>query len=124
MPEAYQERREKPWGHEVCVTPPGLERVGKLIFVKAGCKLSLQYHTEKEETICLYSGEALLWWQETADATLEKIPMQKEAGYTVRPGNIHRFEAITDSLFFEVSSPEKGTTVRLDDDYRRPDEVR
>jgi hypothetical protein len=35
------------------------------------------------------------------------------------PGAIHRMEALEDSRFFEVSTPELTDVVRLDDDYGR-----
>lgn len=122
MLEPFQSRREKPWGHEIIYTPDTLSRVGKVIFVKAGCKLSLQYHTEKEETMTLFSGEALLWYQEKGQE-LQKIPMQPLQGYTIYPGVLHRLEALEDSVVLEVSAPESGTTVRVQDDYARSDEV-
>lgn len=119
----YSQRREKPWGYENIWTPPNLERVGKVLFVKAGCKLSLQYHTEKEETISLHEGEALLWLQDKESREIQKIPMQKGLGYTIYPGQIHRLEALRDSTFLEVSTREEGETVRIEDDYRRSDEA-
>ena len=49
--------------------------------------------------------------------------MELQKGYTVLPFQKHRIEAIEDSFFLEASSPETGTTVRLEDDYKRPDET-
>jgi mannose-6-phosphate isomerase len=122
-PEPFVERREKPWGYELIWTPPGLARVGKIIHVNAGCKLSLQYHDQKEETVMLYAGKAVLWWQD-GEGTVHKISMEPKKGYTIFPGTIHRYEALEDTDLIEVSDPERGTTYRLQDDYRRPDEKR
>lgn len=131
MLDPYIEKRDKPWGSEVIFTPTDLARVGKLIYVNKGAKLSLQYHTEKEETITLIEGSALLWKGVKYEAgmtdpqmQITKIPMQINAGYTIYSYTIHRLEALQDSIFVEVSSPEKGTTVRLQDDYSRGDEIR
>jgi quercetin dioxygenase-like cupin family protein len=131
MIDPYFEQRDKPWGSEVVFTPIDLARVGKLIYVNKGAKLSLQYHTEKEETIMLLKGSALLWkgvkYEEgmtDAQMQITKIPMQINSGYTIYSYIIHRLEALEDSVFVEVSSPEKGVTVRLQDDYSRRDEVR
>jgi len=120
--EPFEQKIAKPWGHEVVFTPPGLPRTGKLLAVKAGKRLSLQYHDLKEETMCLISGRALIWLENAAGA-IEKIEMPFGRGFTVRTWQKHRLEAIEDSLIVEVSDPEKGTTVRLDDDFRRPDET-
>ena len=48
-------RVEKPWGHELHWAKT--ERyVGKVLHIKAGHALSLQYHNQKDETIYLHSG--------------------------------------------------------------------
>jgi mannose-6-phosphate isomerase len=119
----YQEYRDKPWGHEVIYTPTNLARAGKILYVNAGTKLSLQYHDLKEETICVLEGDGILWLGSSAE-DIQKIPMQAEHGYTIYPGQVHRLEAITACRFLEVSDSEKGTTFRLQDDYKRDDEVR
>lgn len=120
--EPFSKKITKPWGEEYIFTPEGLERTGKILLVKAGKRLSFQYHDEKEETLSLFSGEAL-FLLENAAGEIEKIPMQKFSGYTVRIGQKHRIEAIQDSYLIEVSSPEKGTTVRIEDDFDRNDET-
>lgn len=122
MSTPYQEKRDKPWGYEIIYTPPGLDRAGKILFVAAGRKLSLQYHDSKEETIVLFSGKALLWLKN--EGKLEKLEMELQKGYTIRVNTVHRIEAIEDSIFLETSTPERGRTVRLEDDYGRDDEVR
>lgn len=118
----YYQRIEKPWGHEIHYTPKNFPHTGKILFIRAGKKPSFQYHDEKQETICLFSGKALIWL-ENHKGEIEKIPMELQKGYTVQPFQKHRIEAIEDSCLLESSSPETGTTVRLDDDYKRPDET-
>ncbi|MGA2968165.1 MAG: hypothetical protein ABSD69_03295, partial [Candidatus Levyibacteriota bacterium] len=44
-------------------------------------------------------------------------------GYTTLIGQRHRLCGITDCDIIEFSTPEKGTTLRLEDDYKRPDET-
>lgn len=120
--EGYQERIEKPWGYELIYTPKSMPQTGKIIFVRAGQKLSLQYHESKEETLCLFSGSALIWL-ENGSGEVEKKNMVSQHGYSVVPGQRHRIEAIEDSYIIEVSSPEKGKTVRVEDDHGREDET-
>lgn len=119
---SYFKETNKPWGREVLLTPDGLPYVGKLIFVSAGARLSLQYHDEKTETQCLISGKALLWL-ENDDGDIEKIEMKSERGYIVSPGRKHRLEGLEDAVVLEASTPETGTTFRVEDDYERPDET-
>jgi mannose-6-phosphate isomerase len=118
----FQQRVTKPWGWEVIYTPPDLARTGKILFVQAGKRLSLQYHDEKEETICLLQGEAFLWLDDEA-GVLRRIAMEPHKGYTVRIGKKHRLEAATDALLIEVSDPERGNTFRIEDDYARATET-
>jgi len=119
---AFFKETLKPWGREVLLTPDGLPYVGKLIFVNAGARLSLQYHDEKLETQCLVSGVAILWL-ENDEGVLERIEMEPERGYTIRPGRKHRLEGVADAVIFESSMPETGTTFRVEDDYARSDET-
>lgn len=118
----FGEKVTTPWGEEVIFTPNNLHRTGKLLTIKAGKRLSFQYHDQKEETMCLLSGKVLLWIENQA-GEIEKIPMELQKGYTVEPMQKHRLEAIEDSLLVEASSPEIGTTYRLDDDYNRHNET-
>ncbi|MEA3248852.1 MAG: cupin [Patescibacteria group bacterium] len=120
--EPYSKETPKPWGKEVLLSPDDLPYVGKLLFINAGARLSLQYHDEKEETQCLISGMALLWL-ENDEGEIEKIEMEPECGYTIRPNRKHRLEGIEDAVVFEASTPEIGTTFRVEDDYERPDET-
>lgn len=118
----FAERIEKPWGYEIHYTPKHLARTGKILFIKVGKKPSFQYHDGKEETICLFSGKALIWL-ENSQGEIERIPMELQKGYTVLPMQKHRLEALEDSFLLEASSAETGTTVRLEDDYKRSDET-
>ncbi len=120
--ENFQKTVRKPWGKEILYVPENLERVGKILFIDAAKRLSLQIHSEKEETLCLFSGKALLWMGKSQDS-MKKIDMLPYCGYTVEPGTIHRIESLDDSVILEVSGPEKGTTFRIEDDFGRPDET-
>ena len=71
----------------------------------------------------MLDGQGLLWFG-SSPSEISKIEMEPEKGYTIYPGQVHRLEAVTDCRFLEVSSSEAGTTVRLEDDYSRDNEVR
>jgi mannose-6-phosphate isomerase-like protein (cupin superfamily) len=47
---------EKPWGFEVLFaeTP---RYAGKVLFVRKGCRLSLQYHELKDEVLYVHDGK-------------------------------------------------------------------
>jgi mannose-6-phosphate isomerase-like protein (cupin superfamily) len=103
---------EKPWGNEVWLELNASYCFKKLT-VRAGHRLSLQYHQYKKETLILISGSAVF--------TIDKIDKTFNAGdfITIDPGTIHRIEAITDCILFEASTPEVDDVVRVQDDYQR-----
>ena len=110
-------KTEKPWGYELlfALTP---HYAGKILFVKKGHRLSLQYHSEKDETLYIQQGKALL---EIEDDNGQLIQTEALPGivFRVPPLKKHRFKAIEDTTFLEVSTPELDDVVRLDDDYGR-----
>jgi mannose-6-phosphate isomerase-like protein (cupin superfamily) len=112
-------RVEKPWGHELWWART--ERyVGKLLHVRKGHSLSLQYHRVKDETIFVQSG--LLLFETRAagtDGPLQKLEMGPGAAFRVTPGTIHRMTGLEDCDIFEVSTPELDDVVRLEDKYGR-----
>ncbi|MFC1954282.1 cupin [Chloroflexota bacterium] len=117
MEDKFPHRQEKPWGYELLFahTP---DYAGKLIFVKKGHRLSLQYHNKKDESIYIYEGKALL---EIGGEGEQLIQSEVSSGYCfqVPPMTRHRLQAIEDTMLFEVSTPELEDVERLDDDYGR-----
>lgn len=118
----YQKKVEKPWGYEIIYTNEGAPATGKILHVNAGKRISLQYHDEKIETLCLIKGEALITLTDEKGITRD-FPMEFLKGYYVVPGQIHRVTAVTDMEFIEASTPETGNTYRLEDDNKRPTET-
>jgi len=120
--ESYVRRVEKPWGYELHWVPEGKPYMGKLMHINKGHRLSLQVHDTKQESYWLTSGECDLV-NENTNGELQVTHMQKGVGYTMIVGQKHRHQAISDCDVIEVSTPEAGTTLRLEDDYKRPDET-
>jgi mannose-6-phosphate isomerase len=110
-------RVEKPWGYELIWAETELY-VGKLLHVKAGHALSLQYHERKDETIHLLRGEMRFLVGSSADA-LTDVGMMEGESCRLRPGTVHRMEAITDVDILEASTPQLDDVVRLEDRYGR-----
>ncbi len=102
----------KPWGKETwwAVTD---RYVGKLIEVKAGEALSLQYHERKLETLYFTAGSGTL----TVDDA--ELPIEPGLCVTLKPGTVHRVRAATDVAFLEASTPDTDDVVRLEDRYGR-----
>jgi len=107
----------KPWGHETIWADSELY-VGKVLHIKAGQSLSLQYHNQKDETIHLLHGE-MVYRVKEGDGPLEDALLKEGESWRNRPGTIHQMEAVTDCDVLEVSTPHLDDVVRLSDRYGR-----
>jgi len=110
-------RVEKPWGHELIWANTD-RYVGKILHVKAGHALSLQYHERKDETIHLLRGQMRFWVGPSAQQ-LQEIELREGESYRITPGTVHRMEAVTDVDILEASTPDLDDVVRLEDRYGR-----
>ena len=110
-------RVEKPWGHEL-IWAKTKDYVGKMLHIKKGHKLSLQYHQVKEETIFVQSGKMLFIF-ENDQGVLEEIEMLPGEAHHIPTGKTHRMIAVEDTDVFEVSTPHLDDVVRLEDGYGR-----
>ena len=108
---------EKPWGWEL-VWAEAEDYVGKLLFVRAGESLSLQYHEVKDESWLVQEGRAKLELGEV-DGGLETFEIVPGDAYRFRPETVHRVTAIEDTLVIEVSTNHLTDVVRLEDRYGR-----
>lgn len=106
----------KPWGHEVIWAHTD-QYVGKVLHIKAGHALSVQFHNLKDETIHLLRGEMI--YRIDRGNGLEDFPMKTGESFRNTPGQIHQMEAITDCDVLEASTPHLDDVVRLNDRYGR-----
>lgn len=120
--DSYVKRADKPWGYELHWVPEGAPYMGKLLHINAGARLSLQIHDEKQESWFIIAGKAVVIW-ENERGELVETELQPGVGYSTQIGQKHRLKGITDCDIVEVSTPEAGTTWRLEDDYARPDQT-
>ena len=92
---------------------------GKVLFVKAGAALSLQFHKQKDESWLVQSGRARLELGEVGQKVLNEEVISAGAAFRYRPGTVHRVTAIEDTTILEVSTPHIDDVVRLEDAYGR-----
>ncbi len=109
-------RIDKPWGYELiwARTP---HYVGKILHVKAGQVLSLQYHNQKDETMHVLSGELILRTQ--TDGELTARPFKAGESVHIPPTLVHQIEAVVDTDVLEASTDHLDDLVRLQDRYGR-----
>ena len=116
----------KPWGHETIWANTDLY-VGKVLHIKAGHSLSLQYHNLKDETIHLLSGTMIYRvgnddgrsMMEVGVPQLREVELKAGESFRNEPGTIHQMEAVTDCVLLEASTPHLDDVVRLTDRYGR-----
>jgi quercetin dioxygenase-like cupin family protein len=108
---------QKPWGHEL-IWAHTSRYVGKILHIKRGESLSLQYHQQKDETIMVLSGK--LRFEHYAEGeTPSHTDLLPEQPFHITPGLRHRMTALEDTDVVEVSTPELDDVVRLEDRYGR-----
>lgn len=128
----YLDKIEKPWGHEIIWAKSCSETgyVGKILFIKAGHRLSLQYHEEKEETIFVKSGTLYIETVGEIGENESKADILNNDRKTIRlcegetfhvsPFMTHRFIANECNVeLIEVSTKQLDDVVRVEDDYGR-----
>lgn len=111
-------RVEKPWGYELIWALTD-RYCGKVLFVKEGAALSLQFHNEKDESWLVQSGRAKLELGEAGQKVLHEEMISAGDAFHYRPGTVHRVTAIEDTTILEVSTPHLDDVVRLEDLYGR-----
>lgn len=117
----------KPWGHET-IWAQAAGYVGKLLHIKEGQALSVQYHNEKDETVYLLSGE-LVYRVQAGDArqggdaargnSMRDVKLRQGEAFRISPGTVHQMEAITDCEILEVSTNHLDDVLRIRDRYGR-----
>jgi mannose-6-phosphate isomerase len=112
-------RVDKPWGHELWWARTD-RYVGKILHVKKGESLSLQYHNVKDETVFLQSGHLLMEIRPVVEGSeLQRIEMRPGDVLHIPPRTVHRMTGLEDCDIVEVSTPELEDVVRLEDRYGR-----
>jgi mannose-6-phosphate isomerase-like protein (cupin superfamily) len=109
---------EKPWGYELIWAVTDVY-VGKVLFVKAGEALSLQFHREKDESWLVQSGRVKLELGDAGSTVLNEEVVGAGAAFHYAPGTVHRVTALEDTTILEVSTPQLDDVVRLEDAYGR-----
>ena len=102
----------KGWGKEIIIENNDLY-CGKVLVFNKGCKFSMHYHMEKDETWYVNKGEFFYRWVNTEDASI--CEKKLTPGDIVRqpPGQPHQLKALKAGEIFEVSTHHKDS-----DSYR------
>jgi mannose-6-phosphate isomerase len=115
---AEPEKVEKPWGYEL-IWSKTEHYAGKILFVRAGESLSLQFHKVKDEAWYVLSGRAKLELGAPGERMLNSEIVGAGAAFHFPPGTVHRLTAVEDTTILEASTPQLDDVVRLEDRYGR-----
>jgi mannose-6-phosphate isomerase len=115
---AEPEKVEKPWGYEL-IWSKTEHYAGKILFVRAGESLSLQFHKVKDEAWYVLSGRAELELGAPGERMLNSEIVGAGAAFHFPPGTVHRLTAVEDTTILEASTPQLDDVVRLEDRYGR-----
>jgi len=108
---------DKPWGHELIWAHTD-RYVGKILHIKAGEALSLQYHRSKDETVMVLTGRMELEHYGEGEPPAKTV-LEPRVPFRITPGLRHRMVALEDTDVLEVSTTELDDVVRLEDRYGR-----
>lgn len=107
----------KPWGEER-IFAEGSCYAGKLLVIRSGEALSLQYHVRKDETVHVLEGTLGLFVER--DGAQQNLRLFPGESCHLKPGTRHRmFAPEGDVLLVEVSTSELDDVVRIEDRYGR-----
>ncbi len=110
-------RVDKPWGYEIVYALTD-RYCGKVLFIRAGEQLSLQFHRVKDEVVYVHEGRIELEVGEPG-RTLDTEVVGPGRSFRFTPGTVHRWRALEDTFILEVSTPDLDDVVRLEDAYGR-----
>jgi mannose-6-phosphate isomerase len=116
---SFQPKRvEKPWGYELIWAKTDAY-AGKILFVRSGQALSLQFHREKDESWYVLDGRGEVEVGGPGEPVTKSEVVGAGAAFRFPPGTVHRVTAVDDTTIFEVSTPQLDDVVRLEDAYGR-----
>lgn len=103
----------KPWGYEI-IWAKSNKYAGKILYINANHRLSLQYHEVKDESIYVLEGNLNL------QVNHDNLVLEPGESYRITPKTVHRFSAGDHPVkLVEVSTAELADVVRVEDDYGR-----
>lgn len=102
----------KGWGHEL-IWATNEKYCGKLMNFNKGSKFSMHFHAVKEESWYVLSGEFLVHWINTADATQHTTPLKEGDTWHNKPLMPHQLECLEEGSILEVSTADS-----VEDNYR------
>lgn len=121
MEESLPREVPKPWGSELWFAHTD-RYAGKILRIRAGCRLSVQFHEEKDDTSYVLSGRVIVSQGDSVE-TMATQELGPGDSWRTSPLVVHTLEAVEDAEIIEVSTPQLEDVVRLEDRYGRMTET-
>ena len=102
----------KGWGHEL-IWASNDKYCGKLMTFNEGAKFSMHFHAEKDETWYVLSGEFIVKYINTGDASSAETILREGDVWHNAPLLPHQLICIKQGTIIEVSTPDS-----VEDNYR------
>lgn len=99
---------QKRWGKELWIKVTDKYAL-KILKIKRGKGISLQYHKKKEETWYITKGKGKVIFRDENNILL----LNKGDHLHITPGTIHKIDAIEDLEILEASTTELDDVIRL-----------
>lgn len=118
----------KGWGKEIIIHNSE-KYCGKILVFNKGCKFSMHFHIQKQESWYVNKGKFVFSWIDTETAERKSKEMNVGDSVTIHIGLPHQLTALEDGEIFEVSTQhfdydsyrvEKGTS----QDFNEPNETK
>jgi len=93
----------KGWGEEIVIENNEMY-CGKVLVFKKGCRFSMHYHMNKDETWYVEKGKFIYRWIDTEIGKQNEDKLSEGDVVRQRPGQPHQIIALTDGRIFEVST--------------------
>jgi quercetin dioxygenase-like cupin family protein len=97
---------KKPWGKELWIAQES-EYGGKILIMKGNHHTSQHFHKDKKETIYCFKGEVDIILNDRV------VTLKEGDDITLIPRTVHSIIGKTNSVLFEVSTPQLADVVRL-----------
>lgn len=103
---------EKGWGHEL-IWATNDKYCGKMLHFNAGAKFSMHFHSEKDETWYVLTGNFIVRWIDTKTASEYEQPLNPGDTWHNPPLLPHQIICVKEGTIIEVSTPDS-----VADNYR------
>jgi mannose-6-phosphate isomerase-like protein (cupin superfamily) len=103
---------EKGWGSEL-IWATNEKYCGKMMSFNKGAKFSMHFHAEKDEAWYISSGEFIVRWIDTKDASVHEEILKTGDTWHNPPLLPHQLECLIEGTVIEVSTPDS-----VEDNYR------